>query len=723
MKSLYSLSFLVLLVAGHLSVAFAQSSTADIVSKGGEATNINYLSYQSTSISTTSQGIKVWSFTIRDGGASGTTDTYNLSVESMTIGQGPSNTVSSWANTLRRAAIFNGTTQIQDVSVIGNTISFDILPDPTALDGDSVTYDLYVTFETSVTDNSQLQFIFTSAISWETALPGFGSTIFAASDGGGASSSVSGNNNKIIVSPTALAFSSVPAEVSANTEFSATVSAVDANGNVDADATTSVTLYKAEGDGSLTTTSSNLTQTLVSGTYTWSDLMLSAEDTVHLATTNTGGLTNDTTGVIDVMLGIFVEHFNYTSNSNLTSNGWTAFANAGSFPIKTLGSSLAYSGYSSAIGVKALLDNVNSAEDVYYNFPSQSANDVFVSCIVSVNQAATGGSYFLTLAPSSPSAASSLRAAMYVKTTFFGNLSFGVSKWTSGTPTYSDTLYSTGTTYLLAIKYTFNPGSDTNDVVRFYIDPTLDAGGENSPTVTASAVDDTVDAASLGAVTLNQVSGSNSPEIEVDAIRVSTAWANGGLPVQFANFVASPMMSGVFLSWSTKTEVDNAGFEVERRSVNPQSALNTPQWERLAFIPGAGTSTSERSYSYTDGGLAPGRYAYRIKQIDRSGAYTYYREAEVEIGAAPKEFTLNDAYPNPFNPSTTINFTLGASDRAVLKVYDVLGREITTLFDGMAEAGRVNRVQWNAAGIPSGMYFARLESGGMSAMKKLVLLK
>ena len=722
MKSLYRLTYLVLLAAGFTQVASAQSATADIVGKASEATNINYLSYQSASISNTSQGVKVWSFTIRDGGASATTDGYDLAVESITIGQGPSNTVSSWGSTIRRAALFNGTTLVQDVEVISNTISFNQLPDPTASDGDSITLDLYLSFGTSATDNSQLQFKFTSAISWEDFLPGSYSN-FAASDGGGASSSVSGNNNKIIVSPTALAFSSVPAEVSANTEFSATVSAVDANGNVDADATTSVTLYKAEGDGSLTTTSSNLTQTLVSGTYTWSDLMLSAEDTVHLATTNTGGLTNDTTGVIDVMLGIFVEHFNYTSNSNLTSNGWTAFANAGSFPIKTLGSSLAYSGYSSAIGVKALLDNVNSAEDVYYNFPSQSANDVFVSCIVSVNQAATGGSYFLTLAPSSPSAASSLRAAMYVKTTFFGNLSFGVSKWTSGTPTYSDTLYSTGTTYLLAIKYTFNPGSDTNDVVRFYIDPTLDAGGENSPTVTASAVDDTVDAASLGAVTLNQVSGSNSPEIEVDAIRVSTAWANGGLPVQFANFVASPMMSGVFLSWSTKTEVDNAGFEVERRSVNPQSALNTPQWERLAFIPGAGTSTSERSYSYTDGGLAPGRYAYRIKQIDRSGAYTYYREAEVEIGAAPKEFTLNDAYPNPFNPSTTINFTLGASARAELKVYDVLGREIATLFDDMAEAGRVNRVQWNAAGIPSGMYFARLESGGMSAMKKLVLLK
>ena len=721
MKSFYSITFLAFLLLVATSISFAQDATSDIVTAGGEAGSINYLLKQSASITSPSHGVQVWAFTVRDGGSTNSSDGFDTYVEFLTIEPGATDDVANWGSTVRTAAVFDGGgTQMttENTTVTGDNFLLDLSFNAVVTDATSDTYYLVITFENTVTDQAHLQFKITGA----TTVSGFG-TDFAAVDAGGATSSSSQSANQLSVTATSLAFSGVPSEVSANTEFSATVSAIDSLGNVDIDTTMSVTLSKIEGEGTFSTTSSNLTQSLVSGSYTWSDLLLSAEDTVHLATTNTGGLTNDTTGVIDVMLGIFVEHFNYTSNSNLTSNGWTAFANAGSFPIKTLGSSLAYSGYSSAIGVKALLDNVNSAEDVYYNFPSQSANDVFVSCIVSVNQAATGGSYFLTLAPSSPSAASSLRAAMYVKTTFFGNLSFGVSKWTSGTPTYSDTLYSTGTTYLLAIKYTFNPGSDTNDVVRFYIDPTLDAGGENSPTVTASAVDDTVDAASLGAVTLNQVSGSNSPEIEVDAIRVSTAWANGGLPVQFTNFDASPMMSGVFLSWSTKTEVDNAGFEVERRSVNPQSALNTPQWERLAFIPGAGTSTSERSYSYTDGGLAPGRYAYRIKQIDRSGAYTYYREAEVEIGAAPKEFTLNDAYPNPFNPSTTINFTLGASDRAVLKVYDVLGREITTLFDGMAEAGRVNRVQWNAAGIPSGMYFARLESGGMSAMKKLVLLK
>ena len=277
---------------------------------------------------------------------------------------------------------------------------------------------------------------------------------------------------------------------------------------------------------------------------------------------------------------------------------------------------------------------------------------------------------------------------------------------------------STETAYFLVVRHDFIADT-SNDVAYLFIEP-LTNTEEPAPDITTST-GSSLDPANLGSIILRQ--DASSGYVTIDGIRVSTTWADVTLPVQMINFVAVSSLNEVRLSWNTATEVDNDGFEVERRSVNPQSALNTPQWERLAFIPGAGTSTSERSYSYTDGGLAPGRYAYRIKQIDRSGAYTYYREAEVEIGAAPKEFTLNDAYPNPFNPSTTINFTLGTSARAELKVYDVLGREIATLFDDMAEAGRVNRVQWNAAGIPSGMYFARLESGGMSAMKKLVLLK
>ncbi len=100
-----------------------------------------------------------------------------------------------------------------------------------------------------------------------------------------------------------------------------------------------------------------------------------------------------------------------------------------------------------------------------------------------------------------------------------------------------------------------------------------------------------------------------------------------------------------------------------------------------------------------------------------------YNEAEVEIGLTAKAFVLNEAFPNPFNPTTNIDFSLATAGPASLKVYDLLGREVASLFDSPAEAGRFYRATWDAAGMPSGMYFVRLSSGGNAEMKRLMLVK
>jgi hypothetical protein len=95
----------------------------------------------------------------------------------------------------------------------------------------------------------------------------------------------------------------------------------------------------------------------------------------------------------------------------------------------------------------------------------------------------------------------------------------------------------------------------------------------------------------------------------------------------------------------------------------------------------------------------------------------------VEIGQTAKEFVLNESFPNPFNPSTSLEFSLATAGHASMKVYDVLGREVASLFNGQAEAGRLYRATWDASGMPSGMYFARLESAGKAGMKRLMLVK
>ena len=103
------------------------------------------------------------------------------------------------------------------------------------------------------------------------------------------------------------------------------------------------------------------------------------------------------------------------------------------------------------------------------------------------------------------------------------------------------------------------------------------------------------------------------------------------------------------LRWSTATETHNYGFEIERRAVDGSPSTGSG-WSNVGFVRGSGTSTSPRDYSYVDAGLAPGRYAYRIKQIDNDGTFTYAASAEGIVGEAAKVFALEPNYPNPVQP-------------------------------------------------------------------------
>jgi len=187
------------------------------------------------------------------------------------------------------------------------------------------------------------------------------------------------------------------------------------------------------------------------------------------------------------------------------------------------------------------------------------------------------------------------------------------------------------------------------------------------------------------------------------------------LPVEMVSFTATANRFNAELRWSTATELNNYGFEIERRQ--------TGNWTKVGFVAGAGTSNSPRDYSYTDNSLSPGRYVYRIKQIDNNGAFLYKASAEVEIGLAAKKFELASNYPNPFNPSTTIQFTLGNDGMTTLQVYNMLGQKVATLFNGNAEAGRMYQVTLDASKLTSGLYIAKLESGNQRMMQKMVLMK
>jgi len=193
------------------------------------------------------------------------------------------------------------------------------------------------------------------------------------------------------------------------------------------------------------------------------------------------------------------------------------------------------------------------------------------------------------------------------------------------------------------------------------------------------------------------------------------------LPVELVSFTGSSERLDAELTWTTATEVDNYGFEVQRSPVGNKSSAHT--WAKAGFVQGSGTSNSSKKYSFTDSNIPAGKYSYRLKQIDRAGGFKYSAEIDIAVGAAPKVFELSQNFPNPFNPATNIQFTVPTDGRVILIVYNALGQEVATMFDGNAVAGESHQATFDASRLASGIYFSRLEFNGKMLTKKMLLLK
>ena len=205
------------------------------------------------------------------------------------------------------------------------------------------------------------------------------------------------------------------------------------------------------------------------------------------------------------------------------------------------------------------------------------------------------------------------------------------------------------------------------------------------------------------------------------------------IPVELTSFTAISNGMDVQLNWTTATETNNQGFEVQRSpSLIPSQREGISQttlwedWGPIGFVEGNGTTTETNTYSYTDNNLKSGKYNYRLKQIDFDGSYEYSNVVEVNV-ITPVVYALEQNYPNPFNPSTTINFRLAVDSKVNLKVFDVLGQEVATLLNGNLVAGS-HTVNFNASSLNSGVYMYRIEANGVdgsnfSQARKMVLTK
>jgi len=197
------------------------------------------------------------------------------------------------------------------------------------------------------------------------------------------------------------------------------------------------------------------------------------------------------------------------------------------------------------------------------------------------------------------------------------------------------------------------------------------------------------------------------------------------VPVELASFSANAVNSKVILNWSTATEVNNYGFSVERSEAslnNPEAGASSYIWETIGFVQGHGNSNSPKEYSFTDNNLQQGNIRYRLKQIDNDGQYEYSDVVEVAFNLSPSTFELFQNYPNPFNPSTTIRYSIPQKSKVILKVFDVLGTEVTTLVNEEKSAGNYE-IKFEGNGLVSGIYFYRITNGINSETRKMILLR
>ncbi len=191
------------------------------------------------------------------------------------------------------------------------------------------------------------------------------------------------------------------------------------------------------------------------------------------------------------------------------------------------------------------------------------------------------------------------------------------------------------------------------------------------------------------------------------------------IPVELASFSYCVNGNNVELKWTTATETNNQGFQVERSQKSDVKSQNG--WESIGFVNGNGTTTENSDYSYIDKNLQPGKYFYRLKQTDMDGSFYYSNELEVSI-EYPFVFKLEQNYPNPFNPITVISWQSPVGIWQTLKLYDILGNEVATLVDEYKEAGS-HKVDFDASKLSSGVYIYKLTAGTFHTSKMMILLK
>jgi hypothetical protein len=191
-------------------------------------------------------------------------------------------------------------------------------------------------------------------------------------------------------------------------------------------------------------------------------------------------------------------------------------------------------------------------------------------------------------------------------------------------------------------------------------------------------------------------------------------------PVELTSLSASVSGKSVIINWTTATEKNNMGFEIQRSS-------DKSSFVKIGYVNGNGTTTELKRYSFADNNVLTAKNYYRLKQMDYDGSYKYSPVVEAEIGAI-SSYSLDQNYPNPFNPTTQIKYSLLSSSNVKVTIFNALGESVKVLANEVQQSG-VHIMNFNAAGLSSGVYFYSIQANAVDgsqsfrATKKMILMK
>ena len=392
---------------------------------------------------------------------------------------------------------------------------------------------------------------------------------------------------------------------------------------------------------------------------------------------------------------------------------------------------------------------------IYSNISSSPS---VINCVFSTNSAAWGGglSYnssngnaTITNCTFTSNSASSGGGGMYIANTptyttinnsiIWGNAApYGNQIYTTGYETLNNTCISNGTgdidgtlnsysnliftdpQFATASSYPYNiygtsPCADAGN--NSYISESYDIRGSSYPRK------------------LNKTDGtSGTVDMGAYEYKYATDYYNedGSLPVTLSNFSAKVVSNGVLLNWTTESEIENLGFILERKIVWANHDLPS-SWSQIAsyvtdkMLEGHGSTSAKHEYQFTDKAVQPGAtYHYRLADVDYSGSVTWHKEVEVKVeaedGTVAEDFHLGNVHPNPFNASFTIPLTLSKTAPVKLALYDLNGKVVKVIENGIKPAGEY-RIAVDCRELSSGIYFLQSNIQHIIRIQKVILVK